>query len=148
MSGKMIDEFDAWVKSLGLRYFQPHELRFLGNSHYTKGRAHGKNTLPPKSIWNAMVPTIRAADEARERLGSGIIILSAYRSPAYNSAIGGAKWSRHMANDALDLAPTRATVAALRKVLMDVRAEGKFQGGIGRYPNFIHIDNRGANVNF
>jgi ribosomal protein L17 len=49
-------QFDAWAESLGLEFFQPHELRFLGGSHYLpKGKASGKNTLPPKAMLANMV---------------------------------------------------------------------------------------------
>jgi hypothetical protein len=149
MTPKQIEEFDGWVATLGLKHFQPHEVRFLGNSHYASGKAQGKNALPPKDIRSRLVPVLRAADEARDRLGSTIIILSAYRAPAYNVAIGGAKFSRHMWCDALDLAAPKATTAKLRTVLKQLRKEGWFTGGMGlKYPSFVHIDNRGDNVDF
>lgn len=149
MTLKQIEEFDAWVAALGLKHFQPHEVRFLGNSHYASGKAQGKNGLPPKDIRFRLVPVLRAADEARERLGVGIVILSSYRSPAYNVEIGGAKYSRHMECDALDLAAPKTSVTKLRTVLKQLRKEGYFTGGMGlKYPSFVHIDNRGANVDF
>lgn len=149
MTAKQIEEFDAWVASLGLKHFQPHEVRFLGNSHYASGKAQGKNGLPPKDIRSRLVPVLRAADEARERLGVSIMILSAYRAPAYNKAIGGAKASRHMECDALDLGAPKVPTAKLRKVLKQLRKEGYFTGGMGlKYPSFVHIDNRGTNVDF
>lgn len=149
MSAKEITEFDAWVGSLGLKHFQPHEVRFLGNSHYATGNGQGLNALPPKKIRARLIPVLRAADEARERLGTSLVILSAYRSPAYNKAIGGAKFSRHVECDALDIAAPKVPVAKLRKVLKELRREGYFTGGLGlKYPGFVHLDNRGANVDF
>lgn len=148
MTTKQIEEFDKWVESLGLKHFAPHEVRFLGNSHYASGKAQGKNSLPPKALRGKLEPVLRTADEARERLGTSINILSAYRAPAYNAAIGGAKKSRHMECDALDLAAPKATTAKLHACLTQLRKEGYFSGGIGRYPSFVHIDNRGTNVNF
>jgi len=148
MNAKSIEEFDKWVESLGLKHFQPHEVRFLGNSHYASGKAQGKNGLPPKALRSRLEPVLRAADEARERLGCTIIILSAYRTPIYNKAIGGAMYSRHMSCDALDLAAPKVPAAKLHSVLIQLRKEGYFTGGIGKYPDFTHIDNRGTNVNF
>ena len=146
---KAIEEFDAWVESLGLRHIKPHEVRFLGNSHYAPGKAQGVNTLPPKALRARLVPVLRAADEARERLGSGLIILSGYRSPSYNAAIGGARASRHMQCDALDVAAPKLPVGKLRAVLKQLRTEGFFRGGLGlKYPSFVHLDNRGNNVDF
>jgi uncharacterized protein YcbK (DUF882 family) len=149
MTAKQIEEFDAWVLGLKLRHFKPHEARFLGNSHYASGKAQGLNGLPPKAIRNRLAPVLLAADEARERLGTSVVILSAYRSPAYNKAIGGAKFSRHMECDALDLAAPKVPVTRLRTVLKQLRKEGYFTGGLGlKYPGFVHLDNRGANVDF
>jgi hypothetical protein len=144
-----IAQFDNWAASLELEYFQPHELRFLGGSHYLpSGRASGKNTLPPKAMLKNMERLARAADEIRREFGQPIRILSAYRSPAYNKAVGGASQSHHMRFQALDLAPMRGSVAQLRAACVKVRKAGGFTGGIGRYSSFIHIDNRGANVDF
>lgn len=139
-----IQKFDAWAETLGLKYFAPHELRFLGSSHYAaRGKASGKNYLPPKELWPNIVRVARAADLARAELGSPIRILSAFRSPEYNRAIGGAKYSRHLQFDALDLAPMDGKVATLHRIVKRLRKEGVFCGGIGRYPSFVHIDNRG-----
>lgn len=139
-----IQSFDKWAFSLDLKHFAPHEIRFLGGSHHLpKGRASGKNTLPPRALWQNIVPVLRAADIARAELGSPIRILSAYRSPEYNRAIGGAKYSRHLQFDALDLAPMDGRVTTLYRILRRLRKEGVFTGGIGKYSTFVHIDNRG-----
>lgn len=142
-------QFDAWAEGLGLEFFQPHELRFLGGSHYLpKGKASGKNSLPPKAMLKNMERLARAADEIRRRLGSPVRILSGYRAPEYNRAISEARASHHMSFRALDLGPMRATVPQILKVCREVRRDGFFVGGIGRYSSFVHIDDRGANVNF
>ena len=149
MTTKQIEEFDAWVESLGLKFFKPHEVRYLGNSHYATGKAQGLNGLPPKQLRGRLVPALRTADEARVRLGTGVIILSGYRTPAYNAAIGGAKLSRHVECDAIDIAAPKLPVTRLRTVLKQLRKEGYFTGGLGlKYPGFVHLDNRGANVDF
>jgi len=141
--------FDQLMSGLKLRYFAPHEIRFFGGSHYLpKGRASGLNTLPPRNLWANMIPVIRAADEAREIMGSPIRILSAYRSPEYNRAVGGARFSRHLQFDALDLAPMNGHVATLHTILKKLRSVGLFTGGIGRYSSFVHLDNRGTNTDW
>jgi hypothetical protein len=141
--------FDTWAAGLNLKHFAPHELRFLGGSHYLPtGRAAGKNTLPPRALWENIAPVAKAADLARAELGSAMRILSAYRSPEYNLAVGGARFSRHLQFDALDLAPVNGQVATLHRILVRLRRAGIFTGGIGRYPSFVHIDARGHNVDF
>ncbi len=51
--------------------------------------------------------------ERLRRQGGGrpIVLVSAYRSPARNAAVGGADRSRHLVGDAADLAPGVCTVA-------------------------------------
>jgi hypothetical protein len=73
----------------------------------------------------------------RERLGKPLILTSAYRSPAHNKRVGGAKNSRHMQGDAFD-------------VRMDNHDPHEFEAlarmigftGFGYYPKsgFMHID--------
>lgn len=138
-------KFDTWAAGLGLQHFAPHELRYMGDSHYrAAGRASGLNTLPPRALWDNMASVAQAADMARGELGTPIRILSAYRSPEYNRAIGGARASRHLQFDALDLMPTDGRVATLHRILVRLRKQGVFAGGIGRYPSFVHIDARGV----
>lgn len=75
--------------------------------------------------------------DLRRRLGKPVIILSAYRSPAHNKAIGGERNSQHILGRAFDVSmanhqPHRFEVAA--------RAAGFT--GIGTYPGkgFMHVD--------
>lgn len=104
------------------------------------------NCLPPRELWENMPASLRVADEIRHRLGRPLkLITSAYRSPAYNKQCGGARNSFHTKNLALDLvfeaSPRRAFAIAKQ-----LRKEGFFQGGIGLYRGFIHIDTRGTNA--
>lgn len=150
MSAPTIKSFDKWYDAmLALSHFRAHELRFLGGSHHDpRSKAHDLNTLPPRELWGRIMVPAGVADMARELHGSPIRILSAYRSPAYNKAVGGAKYSRHLQFDALDLCPMDGRVMALVRTLKRLRREGHFTGGIGVYPSFVHIDNRGSNVDF
>jgi hypothetical protein len=73
----------------------------------------------------------------RDALGKPLIVLSAYRSPAHNKAVGGAPASKHMLGEAFDISMANhdpvAFEAAARKV-------GFL--GFGFYPRsgFMHID--------
>ena len=140
-----VEKFDKWAAGLELDHFSPHELRFMGGSHYDpRSKAYGLNDLPPRALWDNIANVAKAADMARGELGSPIRVLSAYRSPEYNRAIRGARASRHLQFDALDLAPMDGRVATLHRILVRLRKQGVFTGGIGRYPSFVHIDNRGT----
>jgi hypothetical protein len=129
--------FAEAMRGWGIRHFTPQEVLTMGGSN---GRLQ-LNTPPPPELWTAIRPALVAADEARHRIGSGLIITSAYRNAAYNRAIGGAASSNHMRFRALDLIPVRLTPRALASVFADLRREG-FPGcqGIGTYASFVHID--------
>ena len=73
----------------------------------------------------------------RLRLGKPLIVLSAYRSPEHNRAVGGAKASKHMEGIAFDIAMANHDPEAFEAA---ARAIG-FQG-FGFYPRsgFMHID--------
>lgn len=73
----------------------------------------------------------------RDRLGKPLIITSAYRSPAHNKKVGGAKNSRHMQGDAFDIRmdnhdPHEFEAAA--------RAVGFTAFGYYPKSGFMHID--------
>lgn len=143
------DEFEANMSDLGLRYFKAHEFLFLGGGHYSNGPCSGLNALPPKSLWPSIRQIAKAIDEIRHRLGAPIIMSSIYRNTSYNNCIGGVPNSFHKQFKAIDFRcldgngpPTWAAVAR------EVRSEDLFIGGVGTYNTFVHIDNRGNNVDF
>lgn len=69
-----------------------------------------------------------------------VIITSAYRCPAHNRAVGGAKNSFHTMGRAVDLYVSKLTAADLAKLAETV--EVFRNGGIGIYTpeQFIHVD--------
>ena len=134
------DEYADFLSSLDLRYLSPEEI-ITPHRGVVRGVC---NELPPKRLWERLAPTLRVADELRDRLGVPLQrITSAYRCPRYNLRIPGAvRNSYHTRNQALDLVfscPTRKVVAMTQQL----RSERFFRGGIGIYPYFIHIDTRG-----
>lgn len=102
------------------------------------------NTDPPASLWPNMERTAKVLQEARKRLGKPIKITSAYRSPAYNKRIGGVSNSTHVQFNAVDLVTDNP--ATLYLLLLDLRREGLFKGGLGLYRSFVHLDTRGHNA--
>jgi len=73
----------------------------------------------------------------RNRLGKPMIVLSGYRSPAHNRAVGGAPHSKHMLGTAFDIAMSNHDPVAFEAA---ARAVGFL--GFGFYPRsgFMHID--------
>lgn len=74
-------------------------------------------------------------------------VLSAYRTWAYNRAIGGAPRSQHCYGRALDLAPMVGGQRALDELHGAALARALTTGairGLGRYDTFVHLDVRPA----
>ena len=134
-------KFDLHFEGIA-RHFSPAEIRFMGTGNET-GNAKGTNTLPPANLWDNIVPTLDMADQLRELFGKPLKILSAYRSPAYNKAIGGAPNSFHRKFMALDLAPLKGGSTETKRlqgcteILIN---KGILTGGVGRYGWGVHLD--------
>ncbi len=125
-----------------MKHFQPEEVTIQGR----RKKNFVRNSLPPENKWEAIVPTLWIADLARRQLGFSLTITSAYRSPDYNKAVGGAVRSQHLANTALDLIPSKGRVEQLYDQLIAMRKGGAFKGGVGIYDSFVHVDTRGKNA--
>lgn len=80
----------------------------------------------------------------RDHLGEPIHINSGYRTPAYNTKVGGKPKSYHLRAMAGDLTTKSKTPKQLAAVIEKLIAAKKMkQGGIGIYPGFVHYDVRG-----
>lgn len=144
----IVERFRDFIEPAGLVHFDAAEFLVLGSGHFNTGPAFGLNTAPPESLWPNIVPTARVLDELRERLDAPIRITSAYRSPAYNAAIGGKQHSWHVQFRACDITVDGVSVSKVADTLMKMRNEKIFLGGIGRYARFTHVDTRGVNQNW
>ncbi|MEL6599326.1 MAG: D-Ala-D-Ala carboxypeptidase family metallohydrolase [Pseudomonadota bacterium] len=141
--------FAAFIEGLELDHFSPEEFLVLGASH--ENPAHpgfGKNTFPPESAWPNIANTARVLDALRKKLDKPVAITNAYRSPAYNEAVGGAEHSQHKRFNACDVQVRDVSPEEVADTLTGLRADGIFSGGIGRYKTFTHIDTRGVNRNW
>jgi N-acetylmuramoyl-L-alanine amidase len=137
------ESFNDWFASQGFRHFTADEF----TSYFARERKGVKNSAPPRSLWKNIVPSLRIVDELRASLGKPCRILSSYRSPAYNKAVGGAPLSQHKEFTALDIAFDGVPPERVYERLIEWRKAGKFVGGLGLYPSsgFVHIDTRGRN---
>ncbi len=87
------------------------------------------------------VELAEAFEALRAAVGLPLVVLSAYRTRAYNRAVGGAPNSQHLQGRALDLAPPDGwSPIALLAVTQDIPAIR----GLGLYDTFVHIDVRPA----
>ena len=135
------------------KYLSSLRLKHIGTEQILLAHAKRKgslwNSLPPRRFWRNMGQTLWVADEIADRLGGSVkAVTSAYRSPSYNARCPGAKPnSYHKQNYALDL-QFYASPWTVSRIARSIRQEGHFQGGIGRYPGFTHVDTRGYNVDW
>jgi len=87
----------------------------------------------------------------RDACGKSITIMSGYRSPARNEAVGGATKSQHMEGNACDIKVKDMDPKDVAALVEKLIKEGKMkQGGLGIYPRatiaegWVHYDTRGV----
>lgn len=77
------------------------------------------------------------------RASSGpLAVISGYRSPEYNRAVGGVGRSNHMTATAADVRPMEIGVNELHQMILSLHRAGSLPalGGLGLYPTWIHVD--------
>lgn len=86
---------------------------------------------------------VAALDRVRDVIGRPIRIISGYRDPEHNARVGGAKYSRHLISDAVDI-NLRGMSAAQRYTLMwHLLSQGFTSfGSYARSTNMLHADMR------
>lgn len=105
-----------------MKYFTLTEL-----SKSSTAKAKGiTNTPPPNVIENLVALVDNVLDPIREQWGKPIFVNSGYRSPALNTAIGGAKNSAHLYGEAADIgAGTQADNRKLFEMIKAMHVNGK-----------------------
>lgn len=79
----------------------------------------------------------------RDYLGEPVRILSAYRTPSHNKAVGGATKSFHLTGSAADITTKNKSPRQLATIVERLIAKGSLKfGGLGLYKGFIHVDIR------
>lgn len=85
------------------------------------------------------VETLAVLEDIRAHFRQPIIINSGCRCPTYNAKIGGAADSQHTKGRAVDI---RVIKIDPSKVYEYLNSKFPNKYGIGKYPNFTHIDTR------
>jgi uncharacterized protein YcbK (DUF882 family) len=138
------ETFEEYIDRQGIRHFTGAELA----RYFQQKRGNVKNSCPHPALWHRFLPTLKIVDDLRGVLGCPVRITSHYRSPAYNKAVGGAPKSQHKEFRAADIQVDGATPREVYKILMLWRNQGRFQGGLGLYKTFVHMDTRGTNADW
>ena len=142
-SDETLVRFQTFLTDNNIRHFTAAEVFYLGGSN---GRLR-LNHVPASALWPNIIPTLAVLDRLRDLCGR-LSLTSVYRTIPYNKAIGGASQSFHTKFIAADVIPLDNGVAYLASRAKHLRESGVFKGGIGIYPNFVHIDARGYNADF
>ena len=83
----------------------------------------------------------------RDSLNRPIRVISGYRSPTYNTKIGGAKKSQHMLAKAADIKIKGMSPPEVKAEIEKLIKSGDMHaGGVGLYTTFTHYDIRGRNA--
>lgn len=98
------------------------------------GQIHPTNPTPPKEVLE-WLEVIR--DQFNDK---PVVVNSGYRCPTHNANVGGAKGSYHLKGQAVDFSIPGVAVASIYHFADQLVGN---DGGVGRYPTFVHIDNRG-----
>jgi uncharacterized protein YcbK (DUF882 family) len=96
-----------------------------------------KCVLPSCTKTLINIEHVTKLQELRDKWGS-ITITSGFRCAEHNKAIGGEKNSIHMQGSATDIVVASKTPNEVQESLKD------WNGGLGRYKTFTHIDSRGS----
>jgi len=128
------------IDDAGIEHFAADEL-----VEHTRSDWPGPRIFPPRErLLDHIAPTVKIADEIRDRWGGPVVVVSGYRAPYYNDElVEGSDRSQHMDFRALDLQPADGEIGEfidlVEQVVQARRGEGQIIG-LGRYPTFVHID--------
>lgn len=116
----------SYVRGWQSRYFHPHELASHGNSQV-----------------RVTVDLVTSLDRVRHNFGLPIRILSGYRDPAWNVHVGGARRSRHLICDAVDIDLAAFNNQRRYALMTHLISQGFTSfGSYGTKPNLLHADRR------
>ena len=102
-------------------------------------------TAVPEEYYGNVCALAVSLEHLRSRLNAPVVIISGYRTKAYNEKVGGVAKSQHLTASAADIRLSGHTPSEVAATLENLIDEGVIpQGGIGTYPsqNFVHYDVR------
>lgn len=133
----------------------------LASRHFSVGEFDCRDgtPYPPEWVDTRLNVLCSVLDAIRDAWGGPLMVVSGYRSPAFNAALvaasaarnggksGVAVDSQHVQGTAADVRPLMTSpsrVAQLHDLVKALYARGQISdlGGLGVYPGWIHVDVR------
>jgi hypothetical protein len=142
--GPKVLGYAEFIDSLKLKQISTESV--LAPHFKTRGRT--SNSIPPKYLWKNIAPTLKVVDELATRLNAAPSFLSIYRNPEYNRSVRGKSRSYALQNCAVKVRFKGTSAKTAADAARELRAEGFFNGGIGKYTTYIHIDTRGQKADW
>ena len=100
--------------------------------------------VPPELLENVEL-LCKNLQVLRDHIGKPIRVVSGYRTKSYNKKCGGGARSQHLQAKAADLRVNGMSSDELQSIIVELIASAKMmQGGVGKYPTFVHYDVRGV----
>jgi uncharacterized protein YcbK (DUF882 family) len=104
---------------------------------------HDGVEYPESWIEERLKPLCVVLERVRLELGNPIGIVSGYRSPEHNQAIGGVSASQHMQGRAADIVVNNHSPEKVYGCILRLFRAGAIEiGGLGVYNSWVHIDVR------
>lgn len=139
----------SYMRNLNLRHLTPEQFLVGGAASLDPtSPAYRMNGAPPPELWSNVAKVATVLDEFVTRHGAPVQIVSAYRTPQYNSALGGAHRSQHLTGGAVDFRSEKGSPTEWAGIIRDIRTDGYFSGGVGVHDEFVHFDIRGVNTDW
>ncbi len=101
--------------------------------------------VPAHLVPNVIDLAVGVLQPIRDEWTGPILVVSGYRTQAWNTAVGGVAGSAHLTAEAADIRPVHlADVDRLLYLILSTYARGLLPllGGIGSYPRWVHVDIR------
>lgn len=111
------------------------ESRIL-SEHFTAAELASKDGAKELLI---SLELLEVLEEIREHFNKPVIVNSGYRTPAWNTKVGGAGNSYHCKGMAADIRIKGVSTDEIAKYTSEYM---KDHGGVIRYTNFVHVDVR------
>jgi hypothetical protein len=143
--GRSVNSYASYIDSLRLQNITTQQVI----SAHAKKRGPVWNSMPPRKAWKSIGPALKLLDKVSQELNVPVTeVVSVFRNPPYNARCPGAQSnSWHLQNYAVDV-KMGAKPSTVAEMALRLRSRGHFKGGIGRYPNFTHLDTRGTNADW